>query len=295
MIRLVTLLMAWCALATLTGCASLSTRPATDVQADVSEFEYRETGDGFPTVRVLVVEPSDPDRPSPTLLVMTGMNRNADDYRADWIEVARRTNALVVVPEFSSDDFDETDYNLGGLVDGDGDPRETGERTFDLVKRIVRSAQQRAGIPAGPFRAFGHSAGAQFVHRMVMFAPEDVERAVAANAGWYTVTDDGVRFPYGLDGIPLDEDQLSPGFAVPLRIYLGEEDVDPDPGNLRTTSQARDQGANRLERGLHFMKLARLTAEDQGLPLAWGVVVVPGVGHDHTAMADAAAAYLLDD
>ena len=43
-------------------------------------------------------------------------------------------------------------------------------------------------------RIYGHSAGSQFVHRFLMTRPDaPVERAVAANAGWYTLPDDECR------------------------------------------------------------------------------------------------------
>ena len=54
---------------------------------------------------------------------------------------------------------------------------------------------------------FGHSAGAQFVHRFVMFAPgPNLRTAISANAGWYTTLEENVAFPYGLKDAPVDVD-----------------------------------------------------------------------------------------
>ena len=51
------------------------------------------------------------------------------------------------------------------------------------------------------YNMFGHSAGAQFVHRFIQFKPlSRVDKAVSANAGWYTLPDTTIDFPYGLKG-----------------------------------------------------------------------------------------------
>jgi len=49
------------------------------------------------------------------------------------------------------------------------------------------------------FSMFGHSAGAQFVHRYITFMPQGhLRAAVAANSGWYTLPDQTLKLPYGL-------------------------------------------------------------------------------------------------
>ena len=43
---------------------------------------------------------------------------------------------------------------------------------------------------------FGHSAGAQILHRMVLFAPGSrADRIVAANSGFYTLADPDQALP----------------------------------------------------------------------------------------------------
>ncbi len=54
------------------------------------------------------------------------------------------------------------------------------------------------------YKIYGHSAGAQFVHRYLLITKEPaVDQAVIANAGWYTVISDN-NYPYGIRNIPVE-------------------------------------------------------------------------------------------
>ena len=67
----------------------------------------------------------------------------------------------------------------------------------DLFSAVVSMGVQRKG-----YNIYGHSAGAQFVHRLVQFLPTcRVETAVAANSGWYTMPCLLARWPYGWRGL----------------------------------------------------------------------------------------------
>ncbi len=246
-------------------------------------------------VRVYYVAPPDPAR-AQVLIVMHGVGRDARDYRTDWEQIARDRNVLVLLPQFSEDDYPgSTAYNTGNVVDKDGDLSPPEQWTFNVVEALFDFVVRSVGSQASDYALFGHSAGAQFVHRFVEFMPRHRARvAVAANAGWYTMLDDSVRFPYGLGGVPLDEGDLGPVFASNLVVMLGADDVDPDDESLRRDELSDRQGRNRLERGRAFFRSARALAEHTGLPFRWRLHVVPGMAHDHAAAARAAAALLLD-
>ena len=49
------------------------------------------------------------------------------------------------------------------------------------------------------YNAWGHSGGAQFLHRFALFVPNSkLGVGVCSNAGWYTVPETGVDYPYGI-------------------------------------------------------------------------------------------------
>jgi hypothetical protein len=227
------------------------------------------------------------------LIVMPGAQRNARDYLADWRASSLASSTIVLVPELPRDRFSEDVYNLGGVLDEDGEETEPSTWIYGFLERLFAQVVEASGSSATTYDVFGHSAGAQFVHRFVQLDPHPhLGTAVAANAGWYLVPDDDESFPYGLHGIPPDEDDLSDAFHSRLVVLLGADDVDEDDELLRHDSGADAQGSTRLERGLSFFSRARETAIDRGFDFGWSLVVVPGVDHDHTLMARAAASLL---
>ena len=229
------------------------------------------------------------------LVVMPGQNRNAQDYRADWQPMVAGRNVLVLVPEFAETDFPGPDeYNLGNLLRSDGKANPSDSWTYRIVEQLFDAVVADVGGHQAGYRIFGHSAGAQFVHRLLMLIPENrVTTAVVANAGWYTMPDDNVDFPYGLRGVPTDERDLRTTFAKDMVVLLGAEDTDPDSSSMRQDEPALAQGPYRLARGLTFYRSAADAAVQHGFQLRWRLVTVPGVAHDHTEMGRAAAAYLI--
>ncbi len=137
---------------------------------------------------------------------------------------------------------------------------------------------------------YGHSAGAQFVHRLPMLVSEArYDAAVAANAGWYTMPTFHETFPYGLEGIGVTPEALRGAFARRLIVMLGESDVEADDPLLRNSSRARRQGRNRFERGHAFHAAALEQAQRLGVPLGWELITVPGAAHSDPEMMPAAA------
>jgi poly(3-hydroxybutyrate) depolymerase len=249
-------------------------------------------------LRVFLRVPASWRADGPVIAVMHGVQRDADRYLAEWSDLADASGALVVCPEFSAAKFPGARwYNLGNLVDRErgGRPQARADRTFPVLEAAVTAARRACGATRDRFALFGHSAGAQFAHRHALFAPSpEVSRIVVANAGWYTMPDRDIPFPYGLGGMDVSDAALAAALARPVVVLLGEADTDPAHPNLRRNAETDRQGLHRFARGHAFFKSARTAAARLGTPFGWRLVTVPGVAHENAGMARAALPHLID-
>jgi len=243
------------------------------------------------TMRVLLHTSDGFSPDSPVLVVMHGVKRDADRYRDNWREIAAEHAALLIVPEFTTAMWPKSwGYNLGNIRSpaGAAIPRENW--SFTALERAFDAAVAATGSRRTGYSLYGHSAGAQFVHRFITFtgAPR-VERAVAANAGWYTLPQSNTAFPYGLGGVQITAETLRQAYKTPLTILLGEEDTDTSSRWLRRTPEALMQGPHRFARGHYYFEAAQRAAAESSAALQWRLATVPGVGHSNAGMAPAAA------
>lgn len=231
---------------------------------------------------------------TPVLFVMHGINRNAKDYRDEWHEHAKAQQVILLVPEFSEEAFPgSAHYNLGDVFATSGRLNDTARWGFTSIEHIFDRVRSAARLSTSTYHLYGHSAGAQFVHRMVLFMPQArIKTAVSANAGWYTMPNHAVAFPYGLQDTPVTQESLRLALAQKHIILLGEEDTDEHSQNLRKTPEAMAQGRHRLERGKTFYQAARQAASRLHMPCNWTLQLVPKVSHSNTGMAVAAVALL---
>lgn len=262
--------------------------------ADTGCFEMEEsTGANQEPLRVYYYRPGSWQGDDPVLIVMHGMKRNAADYLRHWRQHAEDHRLLLLCPEMDERKYPGSRYyNLGNVMDREdaaGILQPEQERVFPVMDRIFEEAKRRFGVRREGFSLYGHSAGAQFVHRYLLFSPQSrAESIISANAGWYTMPDEAVRFPYGLGGTEISTEQLTKAFARPVTILLGEEDTDPRHPALRRNPEADRQGTYRLERGKNFFEAARQKAETMGVPFRWQLRTVPGAAHSDSKMAQAA-------
>ena len=250
---------------------------------------------GGPAIRVYASRPAGLAADRPVVFVMHGVNRNADDYRDQWHELAMKHDFLLIVPEFSQEKFPGSNgYNLGYLEDSEGNPRPRHAWSYSAIEPLFDDARRRFRMKTARYALYGHSAGSQFVHRFIFHVPSArVSQIVSANAGWYMMPDYQVAYPYGLAGSVITPEMLSRALSLPVTILLGELDNDPDHPNLRRAPEAMAQGAFRLARGQEFFRQAAAYAERAGVPFKWKLEIVPGADHNNALMAPAAVPFLL--
>ena len=263
--------------------------------AVAADTQWQFDGWEGPAITVHMSVPEAATDTTAIVIVMHGWSREAERYFADWKALGEKQQFIVVVPHFPVKDFPSSnDYNLGHVFDAEsGTIRPRQRWTFSAIEMLFDAVVARLGGSQTGYTLFGHSAGSQFVHRFLYFMPDArVQRYLAANAGWYTMPDFDIEYPYGLAGAAIDKDRLIAAFGEDLVLMLGREDLDHTDPDLRNTPEARRQGRNRLARGLTFFDAAKATAEKLGVELNWRLVVVDDAGHVNAQMATAAAEFV---
>lgn len=109
------------------------------------------------------------------------------------------------------------------------------QSAFRFIEPVFDKVQTLTGNRTKTYSLYGHSAGAQFVHRF--FEPTArVSKVVAANADWWTLADRNVDFPCGLKEAPgIMEQSLKNALQSPLLVLPGANNNDPNDTNLNIT------------------------------------------------------------
>ncbi len=285
------------ALTLLAGLAMpIAATAAAEPAADTGRGRFVFSGWEGPPLPVWYQLPEQVAANTPVLVVMHGVNRDADRYRDEWAQLALAYRLIVIVPEFGRADFPGSNgYNTGFFAEADGTLRPRSLWSFAAIEPLFDEVRRRFGTDVQRYTLYGHSAGAQFVHRYVMFIPEArIEQAITANAGWYTMPDPAVAFPYGTKGAPITDETLAAALGKPLTVLLGTADTDTADPDLRTTAEANRQGPHRYARGQSFHAKARALADRLGTPFGWRIEFVPGVGHTNGLMAKAAVKLMVE-
>lgn len=244
-------------------------------------------------LEVNVYRPASHGPKDEVVFVQHGMLRNGDDYRDFWIEAAETHNLLIVAPTFGNEHFPKAEgYNNGLVVGEDATIAAQDDWLYAVPARILAALRQAGVTRRDKVKLFGHSAGGQFVHRLLATQSETpYEVAFPANSGWYTLPTLERRFPEGLGGLGLGEADLARWLAWPMVIFAGDQDIVTSDPNLPAQPEALAQGPMRYARAHFMLDFAKAEAARRGLPCNWSLITVPGIGHDGAAMSRAAAAW----
>lgn len=221
---------------------------------------------------------------SGALMVFHGLDRNADAYRDYVIPLGQRFCLLVVAPLFDAARFPTWRYQRGGIVhDGSVQPAESW--TVNLVPRLASWIRHQEGRAELPYALIGHSAGGQFLSRVVAFGNDEAKEIVIANPSTWVRPSLEIAAPYGFGGVfgpQQGEAALRRYLAAKVTVLLGQEDV--GSRNLATSEEAEEQGSTRFERGQTVFREAADAARRHGCAFNWHLAAVPGVGHNARAM-----------
>jgi pimeloyl-ACP methyl ester carboxylesterase len=266
-----------------------SAQAATPVPSGKWSFVFTDAkGQPDRPIRVYTYRPRKCESTCPIQFVLHGMSRNASDYRDYWELAADRYGFIVIAPEFSERSWPkEVNYNLGGIADN----KDPGKWAYSAIEHLFD--EMRDGQT--DYRIFGHSAGAQFLHRMLFLLPQNrASVAIVANAGWYMMPEwrsDKAKdkWPYSFVESPAGEKELRQALGRKVYVLLGEEDTKTESRSLDKSEGSMKQGTNRLERGENFFAAVTGAAGVLGVKLGWELSYVPVTGHNGSKMSRAAA------
>ncbi|MCG8481875.1 MAG: hypothetical protein MJA31_01055, partial [Clostridia bacterium] len=246
-------------------------------------------------VKLWYYTPVDNPKDLPILFVMHGTKREGERYMDNLIEFADQYQFIIIAPEFSKAKYPgSAGYNLGNMFDDEGVAISEDKWSFSIIEPIFDFVVSKINGNQKNYDMFGHSAGAQFVHRFLVFKKDTrVNRLVSANAGWYTLPDFQIDFPYGLKGTEAGQSKLERALQKSMTILLGEEDIKRDK-YLRITEEADMQGLHRLERGQYYYQKGIEIANTLNTTINWTIQFVPGVGHSSKGVSPATAKILYE-
>lgn len=254
-----------------------------------------------PPVTVFYHIPAGDITTMPILMSFHGSGRDGANHRDYWINMANENGFMVIAPEFSSANYPSLgdNYLMANIFDDGDNPspatfNSSNEWTFSILDPLFNYVKAAASNTQDKYSAWGHSGGAQFLHRFVTYLPNsNLDIAVCSNAGWYTVPETGVSFPYGIDNGQLPTDDLTTAFSKKLIVHLGQNDNNPNSGLRRNAVVDAQQGIHRLERGQYYFTTSQTTATNMSATFNWEKHEVVDVGHDPQLMANDALQYLL--
>ena len=261
-----------------------------------NEVEYYDGRFPGRALHLYSARPKDFGATTPVLLVHHGVGRNGRAYRDYWLPLAEAMGILAISVEFPEASFPEyLCYNFGNLHAKDGTPNPPDAWTFGIDERLFDALRRQGVTNREKYGLFGHSAGGQFVHRMLSFGYRDrVAVAISANAGTYAMPDLSIAWPWGLGDTAMESIALAEWLEFPLIVLAGTEDLKTSGRHFPGGPRSMRQGEHRYARAHSYVHNGRAAAATLGAQFAWRVIDVPGVGHDGRRMSEAAARFLAD-
>ena len=247
-----------------------------------------------PNLDIFYYLPKTIDDETKIFFVVHGNNRNADDYLKTWIRLTKDENIAIFAPQFKKTSF--INFNTLQMSTSNGKIRTNTDlylnNSIDILFEYIKSKFKLAD---NLYDIYGHSAGAQFVHRYLLLSDNPkVNKAVAANAGWYTFLN-GADFPYGVKNPPvsLTDSNVKNFLSTKLYILIGTNDIDVN-SSINKSVGAQKQGINRLQRAENFFKYTESIVKQNNLKFNWKYQAVPGAPHSNKVMSKAAVLILFE-
>jgi pimeloyl-ACP methyl ester carboxylesterase len=263
----------------------------------INAIEIKQTTYAYwdkPDVELFYTTPKKIDKDTKLLFVIHGNSRNAEDYISAWLPYVKNKNVILVAPRFDKRNFRYFfllgSANSSGVINIDSN-----DYINTSISSFFNFFKSKFSLSTNKYMMFGHSAGAQFVHRYMLFSNDQrISNTVIANAGWYTFLN-GANFPYGINNSPIDISEKNIRWFMSNRssLLIGSNDTSLE--NVNSSKGALNQGGTRVDRANNYFNVLIDIAEKENIPLRWTYKVIDGVGHDYKEMTAEAANILLQN
>lgn len=232
--------------------------------------------DGSPLREFYEFVPSSGGSGAPLLVLVHGISRRALEQVASFAETAERLGVVLLAPLFGKPQYGQYQQ----VVD------RRGNRCDLALLEMVNALTSETGCRGDRFHIFGYSGGAQFAHRFAMLHPARIGSMSVAAAGWYTMPDLTLDFPFGIGTHPLSSGRFQPELflGVDRHVFVGSADNVPDE-SLRSTQDLNErQGRSRLERATRWAAAMNEASRQLGAyPESSTFELLKGVGHSFSS------------
>jgi pimeloyl-ACP methyl ester carboxylesterase len=236
--------------------------------------EWRGVSRSAPTLEYWLYRPRRHSRPRRVLVTVHGVSRNVREHVELLRGYADRFGVLLVAPLFNAEVF--RDYQRLGR-------KGIGPRADLALIRLLNEIGRQTGVDTSKVDIFGFSGGAQFAHRFAYAHSQRVLRLVLGSAGWYTMPDVSLPYPYGTSdarGLAAVRLNTLAAARLPTLVVVGEDDDREDDEELnRSRIVMRSQGRHRVERARAWTSAMNALAEKDGVRGSIRMVTLPRIAH----------------
>jgi pimeloyl-ACP methyl ester carboxylesterase len=222
----------------------------------------------------LIYLPTDFGPSTQLLIAVHGIKREAEILIDGLKDIAEQSSHALIVPIFDLKNFPA--YQR--MID---QPNQI--RPDWLLNRLIMDWVRYFCCSEQKIRMFGFSGGAQFCHRYAYLNAERVSRVILGSAGWYTLPDDDIKYPYGLRRPPqwIGSLNLRKMIEIDFLTLVGDQDCSRDSSVRKGPRIDVLQGKTRLERAhtwCSYLNQARIRFGSELAEVQ--PQVIPGLDHD---------------
>ena len=247
-------------------------------------------------VELFYTLPEEINNQTQVLFIVHGGARDSEKYLDIWKKFTEHKNIILVAPEFKRADYEDYEYlNISddyGVLN-----KNLNEHLYNSLSIFFSFFKSKYNLEIDTYKLYGHSGGAQFAHRLLLFSDYDnVSSAVIADAGSYTFLNNE-NYPYGLkESNHLSDKKIKRYLSQRVTFLIGNQDIKKFESSKKNNIQGKAmQGNNRLEVGINYFNNLITVSERQKIPLRWKFQIAKGVAHDNEEMSHLASEILLKD